>query len=582
MKRYLYVFATMVVFVSNLRANNIDLSRFTKEKGREYVEENVGISLYKFTSSEIILKLDTISDLIDLYDIDSMLPIFYYQKAYVFGEYENNIPLAIEYAKKSYDEALKFQNTDWEIDALLKMVELYGESYDFERSFQYSQLAKKRAAETKDSRRIATVNMTLASSHDKYDEYALELYRDAYKVVGHIKHNNVVILLNNFGRVFLFMDEPRLDSAEFYLSKALLLKNEIGAASLGNVECNLAEAYFAGGKFNLVEEICKEVLRKDEDNQTTVEAFNCRRMLARCAYERDAHEEAASYISEGLDLATTYPFLHQLIKKFTSTSKEVSEDMNDLKTYALLDSLYMNASDSIYAMEEKKRVSIIEAKMQLEEKQTLINQHEKIAESRLWLSLSLFLVLLAMGLGFYRYRRMQKSNDERRIKEIAELKVKADEVSEVGLEQRASTSYEERQQATNVIFLKEKQSLLNQVVEKIGKVNLEALPEQARTSFQEMEQLIGENLKNEEQWNSFLMHFERIHPSYFTKLKQTYPSLSQADRRLIAYMKMDLSSKEIAKLLGVNHSSINKSRYRLRKKMNIPKDIKLDVFLQGL
>ncbi|MEL6561460.1 MAG: LuxR C-terminal-related transcriptional regulator, partial [Bacteroidota bacterium] len=76
--------------------------------------------------------------------------------------------------------------------------------------------------------------------------------------------------------------------------------------------------------------------------------------------------------------------------------------------------------------------------------------------------------------------------------------------------------------------------------------------------------------------------FGKNRGEYFQRLNNEYPDLSRQDRRILAYMRMQLSSKEIAQLVGINYESVNTSRYRIRKKLNLPKSVELDSFVASL
>ena len=71
-----------------------------------------------------------------------------------------------------------------------------------------------------------------------------------------------------------------------------------------------------------------------------------------------------------------------------------------------------------------------------------------------------------------------------------------------------------------------------------------------------------------------------VHENYLKRLVEQFPQLNINDQRLCAYLKMGLSSKEIAPLLNMSYRSVEMSRYRLRKKMELNRDVNLTEFLQ--
>ena len=87
---------------------------------------------------------------------------------------------------------------------------------------------------------------------------------------------------------------------------------------------------------------------------------------------------------------------------------------------------------------------------------------------------------------------------------------------------------------------------------------------------------IDENIASHDDWKTFETNFERAHEEFILKLKTGYPKLTPSDLRLCAYLRMNLSSKEIAPLLGISVRGLENHRYRLRKKMGLDVDANLN------
>ena len=90
---------------------------------------------------------------------------------------------------------------------------------------------------------------------------------------------------------------------------------------------------------------------------------------------------------------------------------------------------------------------------------------------------------------------------------------------------------------------------------------------------------IEENISHDDDWNTFNRNFDIVYGNYTKRLHETYPRLTQADIRLCCYIKMGLSSKEIAPLINISFKSVEMARYRLRKKINLPSEVSLTDFL---
>lgn len=93
---------------------------------------------------------------------------------------------------------------------------------------------------------------------------------------------------------------------------------------------------------------------------------------------------------------------------------------------------------------------------------------------------------------------------------------------------------------------------------------------------------INNNIDHDKDFEVFQSNFNLIHKDLFTLLDNKYPHLTRNDKILCAYLKMNLTSKEIAPLLNISIRGVEVSRYRLRKKMNLDKDINLSDFLHNL
>lgn len=94
-----------------------------------------------------------------------------------------------------------------------------------------------------------------------------------------------------------------------------------------------------------------------------------------------------------------------------------------------------------------------------------------------------------------------------------------------------------------------------------------------------IQKVIDEGLNDERDWNIFEQSFNEAHENFFKRLKSSYPDLVPNDLKLCAYLRMNMSSKEIASLLNISLRGVEIRRYRLRKKLNLPHDKGLSEFL---
>ncbi|MDO8928903.1 MAG: LuxR C-terminal-related transcriptional regulator, partial [Bacteroidota bacterium] len=97
--------------------------------------------------------------------------------------------------------------------------------------------------------------------------------------------------------------------------------------------------------------------------------------------------------------------------------------------------------------------------------------------------------------------------------------------------------------------------------------------------YDRLVQKIDENMTSQDDWKVFDTNFDRAHEQFMTTLKYNYRDLTPGDLRLCAFLRMNLSSKEIAPLLGISVRGVENHRYRLRKKLNLDADGNLTDFI---
>ena len=86
----------------------------------------------------------------------------------------------------------------------------------------------------------------------------------------------------------------------------------------------------------------------------------------------------------------------------------------------------------------------------------------------------------------------------------------------------------------------------------------------------------------DDDWERFTYYFDELHMSFINRLKEKYPDLTTNDHRLCAYLRMNLSTKEIAALSNISPRGVEGSRYRLRKKMDLPNELNLNEFMNEI
>lgn len=94
--------------------------------------------------------------------------------------------------------------------------------------------------------------------------------------------------------------------------------------------------------------------------------------------------------------------------------------------------------------------------------------------------------------------------------------------------------------------------------------------------------LINKNINNTDDWKAFEEAFNNADKDFLKKIKTLHPNLTSNDLKICAYLRLNLTSKEIAPLLNISTKSVEVKRYRLRKKMNLDRDVNLTNYILDL
>ena len=98
----------------------------------------------------------------------------------------------------------------------------------------------------------------------------------------------------------------------------------------------------------------------------------------------------------------------------------------------------------------------------------------------------------------------------------------------------------------------------------------------------EIKKAIKINEVNKHEWETFETNLNQIHNEFITTLSKKFPKLTPKDIKLCVYLKMNLSSKEIAPLMNISFRGVELHRYRLRKKLNLTQEENLSKFLLNI
>ncbi|SKB26063.1 Y_Y_Y domain-containing protein [Parapedobacter luteus] len=191
------------------------------------------------------------------------------------------------------------------------------------------------------------------------------------------------------------------------------------------------------------------------------------------------------------------------------------------------------------------------------------------------------LVGLAIFLLFkWQKKKLQRKHDHELYLSQLELDRSEKEVVRLQNEKlEAEIAFKNKELANMTMHLIQRGEVLSKIKETIlAVVKKHDFPD-STINFRQLIRLIRTAERTEEDWEQFSVHFNHVNQGFFARLKQLYPDLTPNELKLCAFLRMNLSSKEIAQLMNITIKAVEVSRYRLRKKIKLDPEQNLYEFL---
>jgi tetratricopeptide (TPR) repeat protein len=250
---------------------------------------------------------------------------------------------------------------------------------------------------------------------------------------------------------------------------------------------------------------------------------------------------------------------------------------------------YIALRDSIKGGDVKKEIIAIELQnnFQKQEYKTALLQKklELKGKQNTILFISLFAFLFFVGMIILvistAYNSLKKSNtikelENQRLEKQMEIDRKINEIEKLKVD--AELDAKNKELVSYSLKLITKNDLLNDISKLADKYYNDN--DLNRPFYNDLTKIIEDNLNMDKEWNQFKVLFEKVHHGFFNRLKQGYPELTEHELRFCAYIKINLGTKEIARMLNISPDTVRKSKYRLKKKLTLDEDTYIEDFLR--
>ncbi len=408
---------------------------------------------------------------------------------------------------------------------------------------------------------MASIEFSLENYQESlgYNRQALEIYR---------AHNDISYeaqALNDIGNTLFYLED--YDQAVEYLEESSVLCDSVDALDLhATVLSNLGKSYGEKAQYSKALEYISsglELLKQTENPNKRAEAYL---YMGRIYAKMQQPERALGYFDSVVRISDDIQATETLRQGYFERAAAYAS-LQDFRQAYRDHQLFKNASDTIFNRDNSRQIEEMRTIYDTEKKeQQIALQSSEIAllEQRARVS-NLHRLLLGGGLllaliGFYGIRQKYKRNRLEKEKVDAELAFKKKELT------------------THALHLAKKNEVLEGLKERAKELQAKA----GDSGYRELIRTISFDQQDDRNWENFTQYFESVHKDFSKTVRTRYPEVTKNELRLMALLKMNMSSKEIATILNISSDGVKKARQRLRKKMSLNPGDSLETTVSAL
>ncbi|MCU4164109.1 tetratricopeptide repeat protein [Carboxylicivirga caseinilyticus] len=253
--------------------------------------------------------------------------------------------------------------------------------------------------------------------------------------------------------------------------------------------------------------------------------------------------------------------------KLNNRTEEAYNILN--KSIELNDSLFaISKQKEILNLQEYYETEMRESKIDLQQKDISLLQArskvDKLQKIQYAFGMMAF-AMISLFLYFISRQRIRKKEQERK---------KQQEVFDQKL------NFKKKELASQTLHLLQKNSFIQELNDNLE--NLKNIPKEFDKDYKRIQLMLKREAASDNYWEAFKTYFKEVHNDFDKKIQSVYPGISEKELRLASFLKMNLSTKEIADLMNVLPDSVLKSKYRLKQKLNLDKEQDLYEYLLSL
>ncbi|SKB68073.1 helix-turn-helix and ligand-binding sensor domain-containing protein [Alkalitalea saponilacus] len=190
-------------------------------------------------------------------------------------------------------------------------------------------------------------------------------------------------------------------------------------------------------------------------------------------------------------------------------------------------------------------------------------------------------ILLLLGSWILMNRLMERSKMLEKRRQQEKFRIREEQLRNAALENekemirlrneklRNEMMFKEKELANSTMNIIHKNEFLLKVKEELARVSKQRDFTGMDRKVKDIIRKIDKDIDNDSHWEVFELHLEQVHEDFLKRLHEKFPDLSSKEKKLSAYLRMDMTSKEISSLLNISVRAVENNRYKLRKKLGL-------------
>lgn len=458
---------------------------------------------------------------------------------------------------------------------------------NFDKSLRYQISAKEFYESRNDSLKLFIVYQQIANIYRYLKNFSKvrENYMHAYEIAKKLNKKDLLAeSYHSFG--FYFLEDYmlnsttnnlyKLDSSLCYFNKSITTHKSVkNYKKINRAISNKSRVYDYYKSYNKAIQIRNEALiyYKKENNLLLLSSIYYNNGSSYKHLKKYA--TALKYIDSSLFISLKEGYKHKIAKSYRLKA-EILSDINNHKAAYTNFLLHKKYSDTIFDIKIQEKIKTIELKNEfnIERKELELLKNKEENQKKLYITLLLAFLFSSIIISYLIWKNIKAKN------KIVNEKIETEELKKEILAQKVKTSESELKSliADNSMRLEFLKQLTLQIKEHNNTTKSSTVKKYTNTLLLKLkQQIITENKLSllQDKIKATNLGFDK-------KIITLYPNLTKTEREVCAFLRLNLSIKEIASIRNSSTDSIKAVRYRIRKKLNISKGQELESFIQTL